>query len=77
MQRLWHTFLQHNFFPIHSSFLTYKGHMRDTPSQKILVSEIDLQLYQALLDSTGGIFRTQSSFYNELISLKLLTAYSY
>ena len=47
--------------PIHSSFLTYQGRMRDTPSLKILVSAIDLSTCQiTLLDSIRGVFKTHS-----------------
>ena len=39
---IYFTFLWYIFLPIHSSFLTYKGHMRDTLSLEILVSPLDL-----------------------------------
>ena len=45
--------------------------MRDTPSLKILVSAIN-QI--TLLDSIRGILRTQSSFYDKVLSQKILTA---
>ena len=58
------------FLPIHSS-LTYKRHMTDTPSLK--VSAINLQACQiTLLDSIRSVLRTQSSFYNEVLSQKYL-----
>ena len=63
-----HICLYYTFFAIHSS-LTYKKHMRDTPSLKNLVSAINLWAYQiTLLDSIRGILRTQSSFYDEVLS---------
>ena len=58
------------FLAIHSS-LTFKGHRTNTPSLKTLVSAADLQACQlTLLDSIGAVFRTQSSFYNEVFSRK-------
>ena len=38
---LYYIFLYYTFLPIHSS-LTYKRHMEDTPSLKILVSTINV-----------------------------------
>ena len=62
---LWYTFLS-----IHFS-LTYKKNLRDTPSLKILVSAIDLSACQiTLLDSIRGVLRTQSRFYDEIVSRK-------
>ena len=49
--------------------------MIDTRSLKILVSAINLQACQiTLLDSIRGILRTQSSFYDEVLSQKKLMA---
>ena len=63
--------IYYNFLPIHFSFLTYKGHMRDATSLKILVSAIDLWACQlTLLDSIRGLFRTQWSLYDEFLSRK-------
>ena len=63
-------FLEYAFFPIHSS-LTYKGHMRETPSLKILLSVIDLKACQiTLLDSIRAVFITQSSYNDEFASQK-------
>ena len=48
--------------------------MTDTPTLKIMVSTINLQACQVtLLDSIRGILRTQSSFYDEVLSQKMLT----
>ena len=71
---IYYIFLYYTFLPIHSS-LTYKRHMRDTPSLKILVSAIKLWACQiTLLDSIRGMLRTQSSFYDEALLQKQLTA---
>ena len=52
----YYIFLQYTFLPVHSS-LTYKSHMSDKPSLKILVSAINLQAYQiTLLDNIRGVF---------------------
>ena len=60
---------------IHSS-LTFKGHRTNTPSLKTLVSAADLQACQlTLLDSIGAVFRTQSSFYNEVFFTKVVNSY--
>ena len=49
--------------------------MTDTPTLKIMVSTINLQACQVtLLDSIRGILRTQSSFYDKVLSQKILTA---
>ena len=49
--------------------------MTDTPTLKIMVSTINLQACQVtLLDSIRGILRTQSSFYDEALSRRQLTA---
>ena len=59
-----------NVLPIYSS-LTNKGEMRDTPSLEILVSAIDLKICEiTLLDSIRDVFRTHSSFYEEVLSQK-------
>ena len=71
---IYYIFLYYTFLPVHSS-LTYKRHMRDTPSLKILVSAIKLWACQiTLLDSIRGMLRTQSSFYDEALLQKQLTA---
>ena len=49
--------------------------MTDIPKLKIMVSTINLQAYQVtLLDSIRGILRTQSSFFDEVLSQNKLPA---
>ena len=64
---------EYTFWPLHSS-LTYQRHISDTTSLKILVSAINLKACQiTLLYSIRGVLRTQSSFYDEVLSRKYLT----
>ena len=58
------------FLPIHSSFLTYKGHMRDKPSLDenlgFCYRPISM-LNNITIDSIRGVFKAQLSFYDEFL----------
>ena len=67
---IYYIFLYYTFLPIHYS-LTYKRHMRNTQGLKILVPTINLWPCQITLqNSIRDILRTQSSFYDEVLSQK-------